>query len=279
MDRSYSGQIPNPWLTDSRRKVFISYHEGDRAEVEKFIKAFGPSGHNVFIPKALGLFGQGDFVNSTDTEYIMSRIRSQYLADSTVTIVLLGNCTHSRRYVDWELKASLRQGTGESPNGVIGIILPSRGINVHLPARFQENWDQNHANCYTRLHAYPATPAALRASIEDAYAGRTSRAHLIANSKDRMLNNGKCQVHNRVCNTESPASAANSSYLAAIQSLAQNPAPPASASLLSALYSTPAPPPDPTGYGWLLQSLTPKPVPYSSAVEALLRVLRNHPPK
>ena len=201
---SLYAKLLNPYLSTGapRRNIFISYHEGDRAEVEQFIAVFGPRGYNVFIPKALGLFGQGDFVNSTDTDYIMSRIRSEYLADSTVTIVLLGHCTHSRRYVDWELKASLRQGLYESPNGVIGIILPSRGNNAYLPERFQENWNQQHVNCYTRLYQYPSTPDALRAWIEDAHAGRSSRAYLIANSRERMIHNAYCKVHNRVCSID-----------------------------------------------------------------------------
>jgi len=35
----------------------------------------------------------------------MRRIREEKLQDSTVTIVLVGNCTNSRRYVDWKIKA------------------------------------------------------------------------------------------------------------------------------------------------------------------------------
>jgi|GEM_PF-921653 len=278
MTLPYYGKIPNPWLTPVRRTVFNSYHEGDRAEVERFLATFGPSGHNVFIPKAVGLFGQGDFVDSTDTDYIMSRIRSEYLMDSTVTIVLLGNCTHSRRYVDWELKASLRQGTDESPNGVIGIILPSRGTNVYLPERFQENWDAQHSGCYTRLYAYPASPEQLRGWIEDAYAARTTRAHLIANSRDKMGYNGTCRVHNRVCNTSTPASTtyvADSSYRSALERLIATPAP---TSLLSALYDKPAPTALPSTISqWLLQRPAPEPAPYSPEIEALLRLLRNPP--
>ncbi len=66
-----------------------------------------------------------DFINSTDTDYVMKCIRENYLSDSTVTIVLIGSCTHSRRYVDWEIKSSLRQGQYTTPNGLIGILLPS----------------------------------------------------------------------------------------------------------------------------------------------------------
>ncbi|MBN1655077.1 MAG: TIR domain-containing protein [Deltaproteobacteria bacterium] len=43
-------------------------------------------------------------------DYVMRRIRDEHLRDSTVTIVMIGNCTWSRKYVDWELQASLRSG-------------------------------------------------------------------------------------------------------------------------------------------------------------------------
>ena len=102
-----------------RRTVFISYYHGDQEAVNKFIRDFS----DVFIPKAVGI-KDGDFVfNSDNPQYIMRRIREEKLQDSTVTIVLIGRCTHSRRYVDWEIKASLQQGQ-TLPNGLIGINLP-----------------------------------------------------------------------------------------------------------------------------------------------------------
>ena len=55
---------------------------------------------HVFIPKQLGVFHEEGFINSSDVNYVMGQIRRKYLDDSTVTIILLGTCTHSRRYVD-----------------------------------------------------------------------------------------------------------------------------------------------------------------------------------
>src|SRR5207245_253213 len=97
-----------------KRKVFISFYQRDRAEVDAFIK-WADLG-NVFIPRALGTYDNEDFINSDNPEYVMQQIRGKYLGDSTVTIVLVGACTHSRRYVDWELKTSLRRGE-YTPNG------------------------------------------------------------------------------------------------------------------------------------------------------------------
>ena len=54
----------------------------------------------------------------------MAEIRRKYLLDSSVTILLIGSCTHSRRYVDWEIKSSLRRGMNV-PSGLLAYVLPS----------------------------------------------------------------------------------------------------------------------------------------------------------
>ena len=83
----------NYYSNVQKRKVFISYYHGDQEAVNKFVRDFG----DVFIPKTVGV-KDGDFdFDSNDPQYIMRKIREQKLEDSTVTIVLVGSCTHSRR--------------------------------------------------------------------------------------------------------------------------------------------------------------------------------------
>lgn len=177
----------------SKRKVFISYHHDDQREVDEFINRFAYR-EGIFIPKVLGAGMSDDIIQSTNPEYVMSQIRNRYLQDSTVTIVLLGSCTHSRRYIDWELKASLRQGS-YTPNGLMSIILPSQGSSSFLPPRLAENWNEKYENCYARHWIYPDTGWILNQWIEDAFAARTSRAHLIKNSQIMMKYNAKCSIH------------------------------------------------------------------------------------
>lgn len=178
---------------DVKRKVFISYYHGDQEAVNKFVKDFG----DVFIPKTVGVKdGDFDFV-SNNPEYIMRRIREEKLGDSTVTIVLIGECTHSRRYVDWEIKASLQQGQS-LPNGLIAINLPYMGIRGNLPHRLDLNIQRNQYNMdigYARYYAYPSSKEKLKKWIEDAYQARTSRSNRINNPNDMMHYNGKCIVH------------------------------------------------------------------------------------
>jgi hypothetical protein len=177
----------------TRRKVFISFHQKDQTEVEDFIDRWAERG-GLFIPKVLGVSDNDDIINSQNPEYVMSQIRTRYLGDSTVTMVLVGSCTHSRRYVDWELKASLRQGVNLIPNGVMGIILPSCGANAYLPQRLEENWSKGHQDCYARYWIAPRTADELVEWVEDAHGARTSRAHLIQNGSTMMGYNRRCEI-------------------------------------------------------------------------------------
>ncbi|MEC1717790.1 TIR domain-containing protein [Schinkia azotoformans] len=178
----------------TRRKVFISHYKGNRNEVDAFIEKFANQ-EKVFIPYVLGANDNDDFINSSNTDYVMTQIRNKYLKDTTVTIVLMGSCTHSRRYIDWEIKSSLQQGAS-TPNGLIGIVLPSQKNSAYLPPRFEENWSKDHKDCYARYISYPQTAEQLGKWIDDAYEARTKRAHFIKNSQEMMKYNRKCNVCN-----------------------------------------------------------------------------------
>lgn len=177
----------------TKRKVFVSFYQGDKSEVDKFIAKWSVQ-EGVFTAKVLGASDNDDFIDSDDTDYVMSQIRKKYLGDSSVTIVLMGACTHSRRYVDWEIKSSLTQGD-TPPNGLLGILLPSQGDSAHLPPRFKENWEKEETNCYARYRSAPTSADQLGGWIEDAVAARTARANLITNSQAMMKYNAKCKVH------------------------------------------------------------------------------------
>lgn len=68
-----------------------------------------------------------DPIDSDDEDYIMRKIREDYLNDSTVTICLIGNhsaensTSENQSYIKRELQASLYN----KPNGVLGIVLPN----------------------------------------------------------------------------------------------------------------------------------------------------------
>ena len=141
----------------------------------------------MFTPKALGLSYEDDEIQSNKPDYVMDQIRERCISASTIQIVLIGPCTHGRRFIDWEIKRCLTKG-----NGLIGILLPPHTSAI-LPERFAENWSSG-GNCYADYHWYPQSAGELRGWIEDAYQARTTRAHLIRNTRDTFIYNKVCQI-------------------------------------------------------------------------------------
>jgi hypothetical protein len=174
-----------------RRKVFVSFHHSDEEEAEQFVVRCYQQ--RVFIPRMLNASYSDEIINSSNADYVMSQVRSRYLADTTVTLVLIGRCTHSRRYIDWEIKSSLRQGSF-IPNGLLAVILPSAHTSVNLPYRFTENWQEGEEECYARLLEPPLNANQLARAIEDAYYARQTRARLIRNTTAMMKYNSRCRA-------------------------------------------------------------------------------------
>jgi len=162
-------------------KCFISHHQEDLEQVNDFIARFDDRQGRLI---KRGILEGEDLINSTDTDYVMAEIRRRYLRDSTVTIVMLGRCTWSRRFVDWELQSSLRQPANGLPNGLISVRLNSNG---YLPDRFAENYPG-----YAKAHSYPSSGAELSRWIDEAFDARTTQAHLISNPRERFKNNRSC---------------------------------------------------------------------------------------
>lgn len=172
----------------TRRKCFISYHHADEAEVERFIQTFDHD-RDVLIARGIGASMSGDIINSTNEDYIKSQIRERYLRDTTVTIVLVGRETWGRKFVDWEVGASLRNTTTASASGLLAITLPSTAdySGKKLPARVEDN--VNGGTGYAKWWTYPTSGASLADLIETAYAARTERAEQRSNSRPLRMRN------------------------------------------------------------------------------------------
>jgi MTH538 TIR-like domain (DUF1863) len=103
------------------RKCFISFKTEDKQYKEK-IQKMGID----MIDKSLN-----EPIDSEDEDYIMRKIREEYLSDSTVTIHLIGKKSaenlgwEEQKYIKRELQASLYNGKGNTRNGILGVVLPS----------------------------------------------------------------------------------------------------------------------------------------------------------
>lgn len=163
----------------NRHKVFLSHYNEDAEEVKKFVEYFDEE-KEVFISKVVG----DDYdttINSDDSDYIMKKIREDYLTDSTVTIVLIGKNTHKRKYVDWEIASTIRNDTNNKRSGLIGILLPGRTKeNTTIPPRLQDNVDCG----YAEIRSYPSySPDTLRNWIEDAFQRKDDDDYTVDNSR------------------------------------------------------------------------------------------------
>jgi hypothetical protein len=165
-----------------RHKTFLSYHHADSDKVETFISHFDDT-HDSLITR--GIRTPDDLINSENPDYVMSEIRRRFLEDSTVTIVLVGESTSKRRFVDWEVQASLRQPQNGYPNGLLAILLDRNATSGTLPGRVKLNHDSG----YAKFQRYPSSPAQLAGWIDDAYDLRISSPQLIKNPRDRMKYN------------------------------------------------------------------------------------------
>lgn len=69
-------------------------------------------------------------ITSTDPDYILRKIREDYLRDSTVTVFLIGTRSAEvlgsweQQYIKGELQASLYNGSGNTKSGILGVVLP-----------------------------------------------------------------------------------------------------------------------------------------------------------
>lgn len=94
-------------------KTFISYHHKNEQDLKDEIITKGSK--EFFIDKSVK---DGDIDTSLSEETIMRKIREDFIGDSTVVIVLIGEETANRPYVNSEIQAAL---WGNS-TGIIGVV-------------------------------------------------------------------------------------------------------------------------------------------------------------
>lgn len=103
-------------------KCFISFKTQDIDYKKKIQEDMGIE----MIDKSLN-----EPINSDNEGYIMRKIREDYLADSTVTIYLIGEYSaensflQDQTYIKRELQASLYNGENNTKNGILGVVLPN----------------------------------------------------------------------------------------------------------------------------------------------------------
>ena len=113
------------------RKVFVSYsHRLDQPAADDFRKIFADE-RDVFIDKSIR-----EDIGESAASTIKARL-SSLIKDSSVTVVLIGEETGGRSWVDWEIYHSLRKSYGNARNGLLGVKIPNK---THwIPKRLLDN--------------------------------------------------------------------------------------------------------------------------------------------
>ncbi len=102
-----------------RHKVFLSRHDSDRKYVDRFVEMMADH----IVDRSV----HDDDIDDRNLpiDEIRRRIRDDFIADATVTVVLIGPCTWQRKHVDWEISASLTDTRKNPRCGLLGLRLPS----------------------------------------------------------------------------------------------------------------------------------------------------------
>jgi hypothetical protein len=160
----------------SRHGVFISYHDGrddpaggDLEYRRTFEKLFHERAQ-VIVSRSVQ---DNDIDPNEKVDRVRQLIREKYLANTSVTIVLVGAKTWQRKHVDWEIGASLRHTDANPRSGLVGILLPSHPdypkYDFHtIPPRL---WD-NLQNGYAKLYRWTEQPGEIQTIVEEAYWNR-----------------------------------------------------------------------------------------------------------
>lgn len=101
-------------------KVFISYHHANDQYYKNYLVLMGEY-HKIFIDQSVDT---GDIADNLSDQAIREKIRDDYLRDSTVTIVLVGQETKGRKHVDWEIYSSMIDGKVNKKSGILVVNLP-----------------------------------------------------------------------------------------------------------------------------------------------------------
>lgn len=167
----------------STRNCFVSYHHNYDAEFMEDLRDMKTG------MKVADYSLKEDISHLTD-QTIYKKIRDK-MRNCSVTVVLVGSRTGHRKWIDWELWASLRGYTHPSdpyksfkPNGLLAIYLPDQWSHS-VPERLQDNIDSG----YAVSMKWENVERDFESKVNLAYWRRTNNAYKIDNSREKVDRN------------------------------------------------------------------------------------------
>lgn len=167
-----------PFGQPVKPRVFVSYHhENDQWDYDKFSRLFSDT-YDMITDTSVDRN-----IESHDTEYQMRRIREDYIKGSSVTVVLCGKESYKRKFIDWEICATLNK-----EHGLLGIILPDNKAGYDgkysVPGRLHDNIQSGYAHWFH----WTDNPTELVTAIQLAR-DLSKKTTLIRNGRDTMKRN------------------------------------------------------------------------------------------
>lgn len=161
------------------RNCFVSYHhDRDQKYISKLRK--------VITEMKVADYSLKDDIGHLTDETIYKKVREK-MRSCSVTVVLIGQRTGHRKWIDWEIWASLRgytppydQYKSFKPNGLLGIFLPMESHSV--PNRLQDNINSGFAVSMK----WENLERDFERKVNAAYLNRTNVPRKIDNSRERM---------------------------------------------------------------------------------------------
>ena len=171
-------------MSQQKHKVFVSFHHEDQISKDRFVQMMGDD----IVDKSIE---DGDIDDLAMVDTVRRNIRDNFIADATVTVVLIGRCTWQRKYVDWEIGSSLSHTLHNSRCGLLGILLPNHqdfnADKCHLsfiPPRLADNCAGE--NSFAKIYDWIGDISAIKNYIHQAFLRREMSPN---NSRDQFAKN------------------------------------------------------------------------------------------
>jgi hypothetical protein len=181
------------------RRIFVSFHQADELEVEVWRERFSSQFTEI---RMLGIPDEeketfSERIESDDSDYVMRQIRDKYLAGTSCTVVLIGKCTWARRYIDWEIAATLRNNVNDPRGGLIGVQLPNAEANgwKSLPPRLAINLvaAAGNASGYARVYSSAPSDGSIAGWVEEAIVRRDTMEPAFSSTSNLRSRSSSCE--------------------------------------------------------------------------------------
>jgi len=168
-------------MTENLHKVFLSFHHGNRETDAKCglfwkdkFEALFHKHYSAIISRSVKV---GDIKSGLLTETTRQIIRDKYIAEASVTIVLIGPETWKRKHVDWEISSSIKKTEKNPRCGLLGILLPTyKGKtsenNLYNPKTIPPRLYKNIEKGYASIHKWNEDPKVINKWVHEAFKRR-----------------------------------------------------------------------------------------------------------